>query len=338
MQHSFLDRDNAWLDRRAIISEIGTASAIAVIAICLLSGYVLREDQFLLGDGLYVYQVFYNVFTQLTLTGAIPRWFPYSSFGMSADLRHLILPFLSIPVMEVANFLGFKNAWHTFLLTVAIDYWLTSIGVYLLAGQFASRAVAALAAAALVWLIVIDNNIYFSLYTFITTPFAVLFLFFCAKRENPTYLMMAITLAGLGAFLPTLYFAPYHAFAYTVIGLTLAVAYRPRFSSSLSFDFWAWTVAAVVVVIAVGYLAFSSIENIRFFVPDRDANLHSSLHDFLNYGGGIFGVIKSLEPWRAALRTESPDILMPFVPDHVTPIGSHSRSDCEALQSWPGAN
>jgi hypothetical protein len=283
-------------DFYSVISELGIASAIAVVVIGLLSGYALSSDQFLLGDGLYIYEVFYSIFTQLNQTGEIPRWFPYSAFGMSADLRYLVLPFLSIPVMEAANFFGAKNAWNTFLLVVAIDYWLTSIGLYLLLRQFASRPVAAVATAALVWTIVIDNNIYFSLYAFITTPFTLLFLVLCARHQNLTYLVIAIVLAGLGAFLPTLYFTPYHAMIYTVVGVTLAVAYRPKFSMPFDFSFWAWTVIAVVVLVTVGYLAFSSLQNIQFFAPDRDANLHSTLHDYLYYAG-TFGMIKSLEPF-----------------------------------------
>jgi hypothetical protein len=295
MQHSPLGGNQLRLRETAI--EIGLATVIAAVAMLLLCGYVLRSGQYLLGDGLYLYQVFYNAFTQLTQTSAVPRWFPYTSFGITADLRQLTQPFLSIPVMEMAISLGVKNAWYAFLFTVAIDYWLTSIGIYLFVRQFASRAVSMIAAAALVWMTVIDNNMFFSLYTFITTPFTVLFLFLWAKHENPTHLMMAIVSAGLGSFLPTLYFAPYHAFAYIVIGLTLALAYRPRVSFPLSISFWIWAFLAVVVLTTVGYLAFSSIGNVKFFSTGRDADLHSSLHNFLDYGGGIVGVTKSLEPF-----------------------------------------
>src|SRR4051812_27716510 len=157
MQHSLPDRNLAPATLRSQISEVAIASGVAAVVVCLLSGYAFFRDQVLLGDGLYIYEVFYNIFTQLNETGAIPRWFPYSAFGMSADLRHLVLPFLSIPVMEAAKLLGVKNAWHTFLAVVAIDYWLTSVGLYLLLRQFACRAVAAIATATLVWTIVIDN-------------------------------------------------------------------------------------------------------------------------------------------------------------------------------------
>ncbi|WP_316229345.1 hypothetical protein [Bradyrhizobium sp. SZCCHNR1070] len=296
MQHSLPDRNLAPATASSIISELTIASGIAAVVVCLLSGYALSTDQVLLGDGLYIYEVFYNIFTQINQTGAIPRWFPYSAFGMSADLRHLVLPFLSIPVMEAANLLGVKNAWNTFLLVIAIDYWLTAVGIYLLSRQFATRAVAAIAAAALVWTIVIDNNIYFSLYTFITTPFTLLFLVVCARRQDLTYLVIAIVVAGLGTFLPTLYFAPYHALVYSAVGVTLAVAYRPRFSWPFPMRLWAWVAIAAVVLAAVGFLAFSSLQNIQFFAPDRDANLHSTLHDYLYYGG-TFGLIKSLEPF-----------------------------------------
>lgn len=297
MQLSLPTRDSLAPDFRTAISELGVASAIAAVAIALLSGYALSSDQVLLGDGLYIYEVFYSIFSQLNSTNEIPRWFPYSAFGMTADLRHLVLPFLSIPVMEAANFFGSKNAWHTFLLVVAIDYWLTSIGLYLFLRQFVDRSAAAIATGALVWVIVIDNNIYFSLYTFITTPFTLLFLLLCAKRQNLTYLSIAILLAGLGAFLPTLYFTPYHALAYTVIGFSFAVVYRPRFSFPRDQGFWIWTLAAIVVLAAVGFFAFSSLENLQFFTPDRDADLRSSLQTFLYYGGGPVGVVKSLEPF-----------------------------------------
>jgi len=278
-----------------MISELAIASGIAAVVICLLSGYAFLKDQVLLGDGLYIYEVFYNIFTQLNQTGAIPRWFPYSAFGMSADLRHLVLPFLSIPVMEAANFLGVTNAWHTFLAVVAIDYWLTAIGLYLLLRQFARRPIAAIATATLVWTIVIDNNIYFSLYTFITTPFTLLFLVMCAKRGDLTYLAIAVIFAGLGAFLPTLYFAPYHALVYTTVGITFVIAYRPRFTSLFQLQFWVWTAIAAAVLAMVGFLAFSSLANIQFFAPDRDADLHTTLHDYLYYAG-TFGMIKSMEP------------------------------------------
>jgi hypothetical protein len=295
MQHSLPDRNLAPATLRSQISEVAIASGVAAVVVCLLSGYAFFRDQVLLGDGLYIYEVFYNIFTQLNETGAIPRWFPYSAFGMSADLRHLVLPFLSIPVMEAANLLGVKNAWHTFLAVVAIDYWLTSVGLYLLLRQFACRAVAAIATATLVWTIVIDNNIYFSLYTFITMPFTLLFLVMCAKRGDLTYLAIAIVFAGLGAFLPTLYFAPYHALVYITAGITFAIAYRPQFTLRSDLQFWAWTAVAVVVLATVGFLAFSSLKNIQFFAPDRDANLHTTLHDYLYYAG-TFGMIKSLEP------------------------------------------
>jgi hypothetical protein len=298
MQYSFPTRDPILSIVSSALVELGVASAITAIIVALLSGYVLSSSQFPLGDGLYVYEVFYSIFTQLNKTGEIARWFPYSSFGMTADLRHFVLPFLSFPVMEIANALGAKNAWHTFLLVVAINYWLTSIGLYLLLRQFVTRPAASLATAALLWTIVIDNNIYFSLYTFITTPFTLLFLVLCAKRQNLTYLSIAVVLAGLGAFLPTLYFTPYHALAYTVVGLSLAIVYRPQFSFPFrDFSFWAWTIAAVAVLTTVGYLAFSSLQNLQFFTPDRDQNLHNSLQTFLYYGGGPVGVVKSLEPF-----------------------------------------
>jgi hypothetical protein len=147
MLRSLLGKKSAiWLSRGAL-SEIGTATVVSVVAAGLLSGYVIRGDQFPLGDSLYVYHVFYSTFTQLCQTGELPRWFPYSAFGMSADIRHLILPFLSIPVMEVLYVLGFKNAWYAFLLVLGIDFWLSSVGVYLLARQFSSRQVAGTATA-----------------------------------------------------------------------------------------------------------------------------------------------------------------------------------------------
>nr|WP_041756881.1 hypothetical protein [Bradyrhizobium sp. ORS 278] len=279
----------------SMLSELAIASAITAVGLCLLSGYALSSDQVLLGDGLYIYEVFYSVFSQLNQTGEIPRWLPYSAFGISADLRHLVLPFLSVPVMEAANLLGSTNTWNTFLVVLAIDLWLTSVGAYLLLRQFASRSVAAVVASALVWTIVIDNNIYFSLYTFITTPFTLLFIVLSVKRENLTYLAIAVVFAGLGAFLPTLYFAPYHALVYSSVTLTLAAIYRPRFSWKLRLDFWIWTAIAVTILVAAGYLAFSSLQNIEFFAPDRDENLRSTLHDYLYYAG-TFGMIKSLEP------------------------------------------
>jgi hypothetical protein len=82
------------------------ATGIAAVAILFLCGYVLRQDQFTLGDGLYVYQVFYDVFTQLTQTGAIPRWFPYSNFEMTADLRQFTQPSFNCGNGD----LGVKNA------------------------------------------------------------------------------------------------------------------------------------------------------------------------------------------------------------------------------------
>jgi hypothetical protein len=296
MHYSLPDQDLSSSNSRSTTFEIAIASGVAAVALCLLSGYALSRDQVLLGDGLYVYEVFYNVFTQLNQTGEIPRWFPYSAFGMSADIRHLILPFLSIPVMEVANLLGCKSAWNAFLSVLAVDYWLTSLGLYFLLRQFASRPVAAIAAAALVWTIVIDNNIYFSLYTFVTTPFTLLFLVLCARHQNLTYLVIAIALACLGAFLPTPYFAPYHALAYTVFALTLAVAYRPRFSWRGDLGFWGWTATAVALFAMVGYLAFTSLQHLQFFAPGREADLRTTLHDYLFYGG-TFGMIKSLEPF-----------------------------------------
>jgi hypothetical protein len=281
---------------RSAISELGIATAIAIVAVGLMSGYAIRQDQFPLGDGMLVYQYFYGAFTQLLQTGEIPRWLPYSSYGTSADLQHLILPYLSFPVMEFFHLVGFRNAWCAFLVVLGLDFWLSSIGVYLLARQFSSRQVAAVATAALIWTTVIDVNVFFSLFALVTTPFAILFLVLCAKRSNPIYLVFAVLVAGLGAFHPVPYFVPYHALAYIVVALTLAATYRPRLFVPANIGFWAWVAVTVVVLIAAAYLALSAIENIKFLAPQRDANLRSSLFDFLHYGG-TFGRIKSLEPF-----------------------------------------
>src|ERR1700753_3336704 len=74
MLRSLLGKSAIWLSRGAL-SEIGVATAVTVGAAGLLSGYVIRRDQFPLGDSLYVYHVFYSTFTQLCQTGELPRWF-----------------------------------------------------------------------------------------------------------------------------------------------------------------------------------------------------------------------------------------------------------------------
>jgi hypothetical protein len=283
--------------------EIWPPIALFAVYLVLLHNYWIGAAHLPFQDTLFIYETFAITYNQFFHTGELAQWLPYSSYGVPAYIYSIG----NFPPFYLASFafgalLGVRNSWTLFGCAVALDVAIFTFGSYWLIRQFASRGAAAVLTAALLWTMVLEWNLYFSLRLLSLMPLGLFFVVRFARTGSLVSLSLAVVIAIIGC-LGTAYFAPYYALFYTCCTIALWLAHRPKLHIARLLTFSAIVIFALVASAALIFFYVASVSDLHFIADERDPITgRITLDTFLNYGG--LQLFKTLEPF-VGLPTEN---------------------------------
>ncbi|HEU0289536.1 MAG TPA: hypothetical protein VFR39_02115 [Burkholderiales bacterium] len=240
-------------------------------------------------DSILKYQFFHFAYSEVFLSGELPMWVPYGSYGVAAAIYQLT-------TLTPANYLvgaagivaGASDTLLLFKISVFLEVALYVSGLLVLARSIYERALSRLwvifgGICSLSWLF----QPYLNFHVFYLYPWLLLCLFSFLRSGDPGKLWLAAAV-GLFSLIGTAsYFASLHLFVLTVLcGMAFVAGARPPLVRELRRWIFCWqagVAAALAAILAAS--AWLGVQEIVTAAPGRDASsLRVPLSTFLDYG------------------------------------------------------
>lgn len=302
-----------FMDRLSRYWCLGAAIAATISFIFANIAFFFADDTFPIHDTGHILQVFTTTFAEYMRTGKIPEWLPFSHYGIPTYFRNQVaLSPSSYLLMIVGKIFSVSNPILLFKLSCVFEVFVFSYGNALLSRLLLTKNISRL-----IFVIALASsfpafyNFQINFRMIYLFPFVIYFSILYARHGFVHRLMIVGVLVILSILGEPHYMAPILAlFGVSSLMCFCFVerhAWRKWFIPPNNILSYSVIIFGICLVMAIGYMTISSIDNLDFRVFARDPKtLRVNLATFVTYGGGGFS--KTLELLMAIIPGTTKDI------------------------------